>query len=366
MRAQFLSFWLLLGCGPAVSSVSSGAPDDPFATANEALSQPVSPLAIPFTPIATWAPTTPAQAGANLLTLAAGNLVVKSSSAWGGAIFDFAATGTGSLVNRHDPGRLWQSMLNVYEADDQHFVNPTEGGDGFNRGSALFQFQNQASAPFNVQYTKAVPFGFLNVPKGLEDYLGGSSPSAGNVAVQFNGLTLGKELTLGVDGDANVARYVTKVFTTVPIAHVSANLPVLYLPGDFQALSTYNAATGAWLPQTVDAGVSNVPSQDFVSCGGVVAENRFRTVGVALYGCKPGVHGGGVRHLAFSNASPGGNGDPLSTDTTVLMASTWWSDFVGLPAGESTFTTYVVVCTAPSLAGARCVQSMAALYSHGR
>lgn len=353
---------LAFACGSAPEDDAESA----SATSTGALTAPLSPLSIPYVQISTWAPQSPTQAGATLLQLAAGNLVVKSSRAWGGAIHDFSGVGTGSLVNRHDAGRLWQSMVNVYEKDNLHFVNPTEAGDGFNRGSAVLQFQNRATAPFNVQLTKSAPFGFLNVPKGDEDYLGGTSPAQGNVAVQFNGMTIGKELTLGFDGDPNVARYVTKVFTSAPIARISGNLPVLYLPGHFRALSTYNAVNGAWRSQVVSPGQSNVPSQDDASCGGVVAENDTRTVGVALYACKPGFHGGAIRHLAFSNASYAGNADPLADDTMALMASTWWGDGVGLPLGESQFTTYVVVCTAPSIAGARCVESMARLYRNGR
>ena len=328
--------------------------------------------AIQYTPITTWGTTTPAQAGMNLLTLAYGNIVVKSSPGWGGAIYDYSANGSGNLVNRHDAGRLWQSMLNVHEPDVVHFVNPTEAGDTFNRGSALLQFQNKTTAPANTQYTKTAPFGFQNQP--MEDNLGGTAPWAGNVAIQFNGMTIGKELTLAFNGDPNVARYVTKVYSNAPASHVSGNLPILYLPGVFAVFTTYNAATGNWLNQTIDPYRVNVQSQDYTSCGGVMAENLQRTVGVALYGCKPGIRSGGAFHLAFSNHSactagnpnaPACTNDPLANDTTALMSQIMASDYQGMPAGESSLTTYIVVCKAPPPAGAACVQSMARLYANG-
>ncbi len=334
-------------------------------TCAEIQATPISPLSIPYTTITTWGTTTPTQAGANLLTLGYGNIVVKSSPGWGGAIYDYAASGSGNVVNRQSPGTLWQSTVNVFEADGTHFVNPTEAGDSYNRGSELFQFQNTTTAPIDMQYTKSVPFGFLNIPQGNEDYLGGSAPNHGNVAVQFNGMTLGKELTLAFNGDNNVAKYVTKVFSTVTASHVTANLPILYLTGNFRTFSTYNAATGNWKAQVVNTGQSNVPSQDYSTCGGIIAENVARTVGVALYGCKPGIHNGGAFHLAFTNASVNGNSDPLATDTTALMSSIFWSDNQAMPAGESSLTTYIIICTAPSLAGSACVSSMARLYNSG-
>lgn len=316
-----------------------------------------------YTPISTWGVTTPQQAGNNPLTLNYGNVVVKSSPGWGGAIFEYAVNGSGNLVNRHDAGRLWQSMVNIIEPDQVHFVNPTEGGDSYNRGSTLLQFENKITSPANVQYTKSAPFGFLNQQN--EDNLGGTGPSAGNVVIQFNGMTIGKELTLAFNGDDNVSRYVTKIFANASANRISGALPILYLPGNFRHFTTYNAVSGNWLTQSVLPGQVNVGSQDYTACGGIMAENDERTVGVALYACRPGIHNGTSQNLAFSNYSNTGSSDPAHADTTALMSSIWYGDNIGLPAGESSWTTYIVVCKAPPPAGAACVGSMALLYSSG-
>jgi len=330
--------------------------------------QTVPGTAIPYTQISTWGVTSPAAAGSNLLTLGYGNILMSSSLGWGGAIYDYAANGSGSLVNRHDAGRLWQSMVNIIYPDNVTFVNPTEAGDTYNRGSAVLQASNKTTAPMNVQYTKSAPFGFLGQTN--EANLGGTSPDNGNVAVQFNGMTIGKQITLAFNGDNNVAQYVAKVYSNASAPRITGNLPILYLPGNFRQFSTYNPASGAWLAQAVLAGQYNVQSQDYgltSNCGGIIAENDARTVGVAIYGCKPGTRNGGAFHLAFSNHSPNGNPDPLADDTTALISQITYGDNVSMPAGESSLTTYIVVCksTAPALAGVACVNSMANLYSQG-
>lgn len=332
--------------------------------------QTVPGTSIPYTQINTWGVTSPTGAGSSVLALGYGNIVVESAQGWGGAIYTYAANGSGNLVNRHDAGRLWQSMINVYEPTTGLYVNPTEAGDRHNRGSAVVQYANATTAPYNVQYTKSTPFGFLAQPG--EDDLGGTSPTSGNVAVQFNGMTIGKELTLAFNGDNNVARYVAKVFSNASAPRVTGNLPILYLPGNFQVFSTYDATNGSWLPQAVPStkgltGVApDVLSQsDAASCRGIIAENTDRSTGVAIYGCRPGTRNGGAFHLAFANVTgTPASADPFHDDTVALMSQLTWGDNVGLPIGESSLTTYIIVCRG-ALAGVGCVNSMAALYSAG-
>lgn len=324
------------------------------------------PPYVSYTQINTFAPTSAANAGNSLLTLGYGNISMSSSLSWGGAIWDYNVQGSGDLVNRSSTGTLWQSMVNILYPNGAGYVNPTEAGDSYLRGSAVLQSTNN----LNVQSTKSAPNQFVNQPPAqTEVNLGATSPSSTNVMVQFNGMTIGKQITLAFNGDNNVAQYVAKVYANAAIPHVSANLPVLYLPGNYTVFSTYNAQTAAWLSQSV----SNDGKDNYWSafdtagnCGGIVAENATRTYGVALYGCKPGVLDGSTRHFAFMS-STSGSSDPLSTQTTALMSQITADDLLGMPLGESSYTTYIVGCkgTSTTYAGAACVNSMANLYSHG-
>lgn len=316
--------------------------------------------------------TEPVPAGTNKLTLGYGNILVSSSTAWGGAIYDYAVEGSGDLVNKHDAGRLWQSMVNIHTAEPgscEPYVNPTEAGDRYNRGSVVVQAVNAG----NVQTTKSQPLQYLGQP--CEKDLGGTAPWSGNVAIEFNGMTIGKQITLAVNADNNVAQYMTKIYSNGTANHVSGNAPILYLPGNFTVFSTYNAENGRWDPMAVTPQTENVEWTGFGTptsrCGGIMAENRERTTGVALYGCVPNFHNGSVRHFAFSHRSkpdteqPDTN--PFANDTTALMAQVQYRDWLALPVGETSLPTYIVVCrsTPTALAGVACVNSMANLFAAG-
>ncbi len=258
--------------------------------------------------------------GSQLTSLTAGGVTIGSNAVSGGALWSWVENGV-QYVNTSDNGREIQS---AFFYGNQ---NPTEAGDGSAsssayqmHGSPIVQITNSGS----TQSTRTVP---------LEWNPGGLGASSGNQVIAYQGMLLGKDITLGYDGLTGVAQYDTIVQLAQAVDSANLELPTGYMPSSFNTFYTYDASSDALAAVSppnacsTGTGTSYVPPSGY---GGVIIATSNGSSAMGVYNSTTGV-GGPVDYFALWSF-PCGN-----------ATSKWDNVRSGrsFPAGTSVFTSYI-------------------------
>jgi len=276
----------------------------------------------------------------SVLSLSAGGVSIQSNLVAGGALWRWYWNGV-QFVNHHDYGREIQSAFFFNGGAS----NPTEAGDGLSgpdiapgmhQGSPVLMAENSDS----TQITRAIPLEW-----NYGRYGGGA-----NHPLIWGDMNLGKDITLNFDNLGPVARYTTHISLPTSIRGV-LELPTPYLCGTFSRFWTYDAETnrlsdvtgkvpnGCTAPQT--AHYSFAPK-----FGGVIASDSSGAHAMGEYGVNTS-QGGSVDSFAIYRFLCDGDGTSETSYDTVKLDAVKSAVF---PAGESTYTTYLMTDTVRNVA----------------
>jgi hypothetical protein len=273
-----------------------------------------------------------------LLTLSAGGVTVQSNLVAGGAVWRWFWNGV-QFVNHTDYGREIQADFS-YGTNAE--LNPTEAGDqltynfldpSIKHGSPVVQFQNQGT----TQTTRAVPLNWdTSFSGGDQDH-----PAI------WEGMLLGKDLTLNFNNLGPVAKYTTHM--TLPASSLGGlAMPIGYMPSAFNRFWTYDAASKALKEVTsvIPDGCSALPPSPVyvfrANFGGVILSDATATNAMGVYGVSPGQGGSVSFWQMFKFLCWGDGSSETASDTSAWSACYGNGNDVLFPAGDSTYNIYII------------------------
>ena len=274
-----------------------------------------------------------------LLSLSAGGVTVQSNAVAGGSTWRWFWNGV-EFLNHNDFGREIQS---AFYFDGPQLINPNEAGDrltfdfldqSVKHGSPILKFENQG----NTQVTRAIPLNWDPAQfSGDQDH-----------PVIWDGLVIGKDLTLNFNNLGPVARYTTHL-TLPDAAKGGIETPSIWLRSNFNRFWTYDASTKTLVEVTssVGDGCSNGSPYFFhESFGGTIASDASGSNAIGVYAVSV-ASGGSINYISISSFICWGDGpDESGSDTVVMDAIKGGGDGVSpnvvFPAGESTQNVYII------------------------
>lgn len=278
-------------------------------------------------------------AAEDLLTLSAGGVTIQSNRVAGGAVWTWSWNGA-QFVNHDDYGREMQS--DVLVANN----NPDEAGAIADQsvptqdkhGSPLLSASNNG----NTQSTRAIPLEFDPVGRGYT--------SNHDQPVIYKDVVIGKDVTLNYNGMGPVAKYTTYLSMPSAVVNAQVEIPATYMPsghssGQFETFYTYDAVTDTFAPPTQpltacderQVNVDSTPPLYGSGYRGVVISDDSGTHAMGVYGV--GItQGGSVSYMTLWDLTGPGCGFDVTKFAAVYGPAT-------IPAGVSTYTTYIVTGT---------------------
>jgi hypothetical protein len=274
-----------------------------------------------------------------LLSLSAGGVTVQSNAVAGGSTWRWFWNGV-EFLNHNDYGREIQS---AFYFDGPQLINPNEAGDRltFNfldqsvkHGSPILKFENQG----NTQVTRAIPLNWDPAQfSGDQDH-----------PVIWDGLVIGKDLTLNFDNLGPVARYTTHLILP-DAAKGGMETPSIWLRSSFNRFWTYDASTKTLVEVTSSVGDGCSKGNPYffhASFGGTIASDASGSNAIGVYAVSV-ASGGSISYISIGRFICWGDGpDESGSDTLVMDAIKGGGDGVSanvvFPAGESTQNVYII------------------------
>ncbi len=282
----------------------------------------------------------PTSRTAQLVTLTSGNLSIASNKLAGGALWSITWNGT-QFVNQSDYGRLCQTALfcdgdysrgnSAYDSSAAINPNPTEGGsvwtNGHQFGSPLVELYNSGT----TQSSLCVPLEFYSAD------FGGSQEQP----VIWDGVRMGKNVTLGYGGYSNVMRYQTRLTVPENITDSSAHTfaPALFVNGNFRTAYTVNAASNTYSSVSLPS-YQTQSTYDPGAGGGVIMSDSSTGKSIGIYGATI-ANGGALSDITYYNFY-----NPLDSDNSSTGANclTLFGVIYGtISSGSHTYNGYIVV-----------------------
>jgi len=284
--------------------------------------------------------------GEVMLSLTAGGVEVESNAVAGGVLWRWTWNGM-EFVNNADYGREIQAAF--YYPPTSEIYNPNEAGDYFPRadpatahGSPVLRLENQG----NTQITRTVPLNW-------------DAPSFGGDAdhpVIWDQIVLGKDLTLNYANLGAVAKYTTHLVLPAATGGGIA-APAIYLRANFTRFWTYDATSKTLQEVTTQVPNGCHSSESFFfhpAFGGTIASDATGMFAMGVYSVDV-AHGGATTFIALQIYPCSGDGTAESAgDTVVMNPVRGGGDGVNpnatFPAGESTYTVYLITDTVQNVA----------------
>jgi hypothetical protein len=276
-----------------------------------------------------------------LLSLSAGGITVQSNLVAGGSVWRWFWNGV-QFVNHADYGREIQADFSYGTSAE---LNPTEAGDqltynfldsSIKHGSPMIQFQNQGT----TQTTRAVPLNFDPTFSGGDQ----DHPAI------WEGMVLGKDLTLDFNNLGPVAKYTTHM--TLPASSFGQiAMPIGYLTSAFNRFWTYDAGSKTLKEVTsiMPDGCSALPPSPVyvfrTNFGGVIISDATATNAMGGYGVTS-AQGGSVSFWQMFKFFCWGDGSSqTASDTSAWSAVYGNGNDVLFPAGDSSYNVYIITDT---------------------
>jgi hypothetical protein len=281
-----------------------------------------------------------------LLSLSAGGVTVESNQVAGGATWRWTWNGV-QFINHTDYGREIQGAFYFGARQD---VNPTEAGDrltfstldpSVRHGSPVLRFENQGT----TQFTRAVPLDWdPSFHGGDQDH-----------PLIWEGMVLGKDLTLNFNNLGSVAKYTTHLVLPAATSGTLA-MPAGYLVSSFNRYWTYDARSKSLVEVTsaMPDGCPSLSNGSFggysygVNAGGIMMSDVAGANAMGVYGLST-AQGGSVSYFAMWKYFCWGDGpSEIASDTTAWSAV--YGNDLPFPAGESTYNVYLISDTIQNVA----------------
>jgi len=201
-------------------------------------------------------------------------------------------------------------------------------------GSPILKFEKQG----NTQVTRAIPLNWDPAQfSGDQDH-----------PVIWDGLVIGKDLTLNFNNLGPVARYTTHLILP-DAAKGGIETPSIWLRSNFNRFWTYDASAKTLVEVTssVGNGCSSGNAYFFhANFGGTIASDASGSNAIGVYAVSV-ASGGSISYISIGRFICWGDGpDELGSDTVVMDAIKGGGDGVSpnvvFPAGESTQNVYII------------------------
>ncbi|MBO1081713.1 hypothetical protein [Roseomonas haemaphysalidis] len=280
-------------------------------------------------------------------TCSGGAITEQSDLIAGGAVARWWWNGI-NFINTSDYGRYMQADI-FSPIGDGRFFNPIEAGSLISNDvggdPVLFRHGSPcvlANVSGNVHQTRAVPIDYLlpppfgPFPKNDVDHL-----------YLYQGIQIGKDLTLGWNGMPQVAQYKTIVGTVTPFFASDVEVPTAYLNEQFKRFYQYDPLSSNPLSEiSVGVGEANevrwIPPQGY---GGVIIGNDVGSAAMGVYAVTDRAGTGSrITRLSLANF--------IDDDPGTVNSTKWGvrAENFNLNVGTNEFRAYIVTGTTADVA----------------